>query len=90
MPRPFDLGVVEPLRKHTATGYSFPSGHTQTATSFWSVWMIHLNKKYFYYVGSALVLLIRLSRIYLGVHWPMDHTRGTIFISKNPKLLDVA
>lgn len=70
--RPFDLEGVVALRKHTATGYSFPSGHTQAATTFWSIWMMHVAKRWLYYFGTIMIALIGLSRIYLGVHWPMD------------------
>ena len=34
VPRPFDKGVL-PVRKETATGFSFPSGHTQSFST-WS------------------------------------------------------
>lgn len=70
--RPFDLEGVVALRKHTATGYSFPSGHTQAATTFWSVWMMHVGKRWLYYFGTIMIALIGLSRMYLGVHWPTD------------------
>ena len=71
-PRPFELGVVEPLRQQTATGHSFPSGHTQAATTFWFVWMTHIHKKWLYSIGAIMIAVIGLSRRYLGVHWPID------------------
>ena len=71
-PRPFELGVIEPLRQQTATGHSFPSGHTQAATTFWLGWMTHVHKKWLYYTGIIIIPLIGLSRVYLGVHWPID------------------
>lgn len=71
-PRPFELGVVGPLRKHTATGYSFPSGHTQGVTTFWVALMVYIKEKWVYYVGVGMILLVALSRLYLGVHWPID------------------
>lgn len=70
--RPFELGIVEGLRKHTATGYSFPSGHTQSATTFWLALMLHMKEKWVYYVGGVMIGLTGLSRLYLGVHWPVD------------------
>ena len=79
MPRPFDLGVVKPIRAETATSFSFPSGHTQTATSFWSGAMLVLRTKGMYAMGSCIILLTALSRVYLGVHWPMDVLGGIFF-----------
>lgn len=79
MPRPFELGVVVPIRAETATSFSFPSGHTQTATSFWYGAMLLLRTKYTYIVGSCIILLTAFSRMYLGVHWPMDVLGGIFF-----------
>lgn len=79
MPRPFDVGVVTPIRAETATSFSFPSGHTQTATSFWYGAMLMLRTKGMYILGSCIILLTALSRIYLGVHWPMDVLGGIFF-----------
>ena len=72
MPRPYELGVCKPLRVETATSYSFPSGHTQSVTSFWVGSMVILKTKSSIVLGSVMILLTALSRLYLGVHWPMD------------------
>lgn len=79
MPRPFSIGVVSPIRVQTATGYSFPSGHTQAATSFWGASMIVLKNKGVIILGSILIVLTAFSRLYLGVHWPMDVVGGILF-----------
>lgn len=79
MPRPFDKGVVKPIRVETATGSSFPSGHTQTATSFWSGSMLILKTRASKILGSIMIVLTALSRLYLGVHWPMDVLAGIVF-----------
>lgn len=79
MPRPFDKGVVKPIRIETATGSSFPSGHTQTATSFWSGSILILKTRASFILGSIMILLTAFSRLYLGVHWPMDVIGGIVF-----------
>lgn len=71
-PRPFEVGVIEPLRRHTATGYSFPSGHTQAATTLWTTFITNFRKIWVYCCGTIVILLVALSRLYLGVHWPID------------------
>ena len=79
MPRPYERGVVSGLRLETAGGYSFPSGHTQTATSFWGGSMLILRQKKVTILGSVMILLTAFSRMYLGVHWPMDVLGGMFF-----------
>lgn len=59
--------------KTTATGYSFPSGHTTNATSVFG--SIALNKKITKVLRCLMILMILLvafSRNYLGVHTPQD------------------
>lgn len=59
--------------KTTATGYSFPSGHTTNATAVYG--SIALNKKVSKILRFLLIfviLLIAFSRNYLGVHTPQD------------------
>lgn len=57
-----------------ATGYSFPSGHTQAATSVYGSLSIHLGR---YNIGLSIIMFIPIlcvifSRMYLGVHTPYD------------------
>ena len=44
--RPIGEPGIRSLRVETATGYSFPSGHTQGTASFWSAIAIYLKKNY--------------------------------------------
>ncbi|OON95385.1 MAG: hypothetical protein ATN36_08620 [Epulopiscium sp. Nele67-Bin005] len=78
MPRPFERGVVLPLRVETATSYSFPSGHTQTATSFWTSAVLIFKSKSMLIMAVIMSLLTAFSRVYLGVHWPIDVFAGLI------------
>lgn len=59
--------------KTTATGYSFPSGHTTNATAVYG--SIAMNKKLTKLLRGLMVfmvLVIGFSRNYLGVHTPQD------------------
>ena len=62
----------------TATGYSFPSGHTQSAAAIYgSVGLWYGRKRRWLAVLMAvMILLTAFSRNYLGVHTPQDVLAG--------------
>lgn len=72
IPRPFASGEVTCVRPETATGYSFPSGHTQNFTTWTSLTAMQLKKKWFTILVTILILLVAFSRVYLGAHYPSD------------------
>ncbi len=58
----------------TATGYSFPSGHTATAGPIYGglAKVFYPIRKWIAYLLIALLLITGFSRNYLGVHTPQD------------------
>ncbi len=78
MPRPIGTKGLISLRTQTATGYSFPSGHTQTATTFWTSMITQFKNIWIYIIGILMILGAGISRLYLAVHWPMDVIVGWI------------
>lgn len=75
-PRPIGVEGIRTLREHTATGFAFPSGHTQATATFWYYLMISLKKPWITFLGILIITLMGLSRMYLGVHWPADVIGG--------------
>lgn len=70
-----------------AGGYSFPSGHAMISMGFYgmifAIWAIERKirgRSLFLpcVLGALLILLIGLSRVYLGVHFPTDIAGGYI------------
>ena len=67
---------------HTATGYSFPSGHTTTAVPIYGGMAVGFwNNKKTRWLGIICILAILVtgfSRNYLGVHTPQDVLVGLV------------
>ncbi len=66
-----------PAAMADATGYSFPSGHTTNAVSFWGGLAMNTNDgmklpRFLQIILWVVVILIAFSRNYLGVHTPQD------------------
>ncbi len=58
--------------KAAATGYSFPSGHTQTAVGLYGGVARFAKRRWAKSVCLAVCGLVAFSRMYLGVHTPLD------------------
>lgn len=75
VPRPWVLDpnftIVESARE-AATGYSFPSGHTQNAVGTFGGVARSAKKRWVQIVCVVILLLVSFSRMYLGVHTPKD------------------
>ena len=75
VPRPWvrdpNFTIVESARAE-ATGYSFPSGHTQNAIGLFGGMARWGGHRWVRLGLTALALVIAFSRMYLGVHTPAD------------------
>lgn len=82
IPRPWvldpDFTIVESARA-AATGYSFPSGHTQNIVGTMTCVTLTSKHKSICIAAVALMLLVPFSRMYLGCHTPLDV--GVAFVS---------
>ena len=63
--------IVEAARAD-AGGYSFPSGHTQNAAASLVAPALLTKKKWLKIVLFVVYALVAISRMYLGVHTPLD------------------
>jgi membrane-associated phospholipid phosphatase len=74
-PRPFFYSTeVKPLTFESSFG--IPSGHAQNAAAVWGVIAAFLNRAWIWILLVILILLIGLSRIAVGVHFPIDVVAG--------------
>ena len=75
IPRPWvkdpNFTIVESARE-AASGYSFPSGHTQTSVGLFGGLALKFKNSCIRIASIALCVLVPLSRMYLGVHTPAD------------------
>lgn len=75
IPRPWVLDpnftILEQARE-AATGYSFPSGHTQMAVGTFGCLAVTTKKKPVAITCIILAVLVAFSRMYIGVHTPAD------------------
>ncbi|MHB9144902.1 MAG: phosphatase PAP2 family protein [Symbiobacteriia bacterium] len=59
-------------------GPAFPSGHAQGSTVFWGYLALAYGRRWLTWLAVAVIALVSLSRLYLGVHWPVDVAGGIL------------
>jgi membrane-associated phospholipid phosphatase len=73
LPRPY---WVEPkLALSTDVSFGLPSGHAESAVALWG-YLAAILRSSWRWLCVLLILLISLSRLYLGVHFPADILAG--------------
>ena len=75
IPRPWVLDpqftILEQARE-AAAGYSFPSGHSQSAVGTFGAIANSTRNKWVKAISITVCVLVPLSRMYIGVHTPAD------------------
>lgn len=91
--RPFDYALVK------QGGLSYPSGHSMVTMSMYLAiaYLLSRNvhepvkKRNVYIIASTIIILMGISRMYLGVHWPTDiiggYIMGYLFYNSTIKLI---
>lgn len=64
--------------KLTGTGYSFPSGHAQVSSTFWTYLARSAREKWITVTGIVVVVFVALTRVYATVHYPTDVLVGAV------------
>ncbi|MDD4185001.1 MAG: phosphatase PAP2 family protein [Candidatus Izemoplasmatales bacterium] len=78
-PRPFLVDeAITNIRPQTAGGFSFPSGHTQGAATVFGGLAIWIRKRLFSIIVGVIIVMVALSRMYLGVHYLSDVVVGAL------------
>jgi membrane-associated phospholipid phosphatase len=74
--------VLEPGSFHLIgpghRGDAFPSGHSLAATVFLGVWLWYVQSRWLRWLLVSGATLIALSRVMVGVHWPLDVAAGIL------------
>lgn len=81
IPRPWvkdpNFTILEAARE-AADGYSFPSGHTQSAFGTLGSIAVTSRKRLVQVICIVLAVLVGISRMYIGVHTPEDVLVGAL------------
>lgn len=75
VPRPWVIDAQFPIleqARDAASGYSFPSGHTQSAVGTFGAIARCTSKRWLRILCIVLAALVGFSRMYIGVHTPAD------------------
>ncbi len=75
LPRPYWVSR-EVIAYSSESSFGLPSGHAQNALAIWGRLAFWIQIRWVSVLLSALILVISISRWFLGVHFPMDTFAG--------------
>jgi membrane-associated phospholipid phosphatase len=76
-PRPYWIST-DVIAYASETSFGVPSGHAQIAVGVWGMIAARLRKWWGWLIAVLIILLIGISRMYLGVHFPHDVILGWV------------
>lgn len=75
-PRPFWLD--ESVGGRNSENYGLPSGHTQLTVTIYLFACYWIRKQWMYWLAGIMILLMMLSRVYVGAHFVHDVVVGLL------------
>ncbi len=79
--RPFELNPAlgrTPEARIVESGPGFPSAHAQISLTFWGYLAWRLKWPWFWVLAALVITLVSVSRMYLGLHFPVDVLGGLV------------
>ncbi len=73
-----EIKGIKDILGQLPTDYTFPSGHSSNAGSFWPFLATQWRRPGFWIIVVFMIVMVPLSRCYLGVHWPTDVIIGVL------------
>ncbi len=74
----FSAETLQKTQNDELVQFGFPSGHAALQTALWVSIFYAFRKRWVFILGSSIVTLTSLSRLYLGAHFLADVVAGTL------------
>lgn len=78
LPRPFWSSGIGQLASAPEVTFGFPSGHAQSTAVIWTYLALQTRKRVWLVAAFGLLILVALSRLFVGAHYPVDIVGGAL------------